>query len=57
MKVKNIENLDIYKRMHAVVIKIYKLLEQFPSEEKYGLAAQMKKSTVSVNSNLMEGGH
>jgi four helix bundle protein len=34
---------------------IYKLANKFPKEELYGLAAQMKRSAVSVMSNLAEG--
>ncbi|MCL2338810.1 MAG: four helix bundle protein [Proteobacteria bacterium] len=57
MRANNIENLDIYKRMHKIAIEIYKLTESFPKDELYGLISQMKRSAVSVNSNLMEGGH
>ena len=57
MKPNNIENLDVYKRMHNVAIKVYKLVEKFPKDELYGLVSQMKRSAVSVNSNLVEGGN
>ncbi len=35
--------------------KIYQLTKRFPKEETYGLTAQMRRSAVSVPSNIAEG--
>ena len=53
----NIEGLDIYKRAHLLTIGIYRVTREFPKEELYGLVSQMRRAAVSINSNLMEGGH
>ena len=38
-----------------VVTIIYKLVKQFPDDEKFGLTSQIKRSSVSVPSNIAEG--
>ncbi len=37
------------------VVEIYEMCAQLPAEEKYGLASQLKRSAVSVPSNISEG--
>ncbi len=34
---------------------IYKLTEKFPKQETYGLTSQMRRSAVSIPSNIAEG--
>ncbi len=38
-----------------LVVEVYRLLPQFPSVETYGLAAQLRRSSVSIPSNIAEG--
>lgn len=38
-----------------LVVEIYILTDQFPREEIYGLTSQMKRSAVSIPSNIAEG--
>lgn len=38
-----------------LVTEIYRTTKTFPKEETYGLAAQMRKSAISVPSNIEEG--
>lgn len=47
--------LDVWKRGIEFVTKIYKLTEGFPKSEIYGLVQQMRKSAVSIPSNIAEG--
>jgi four helix bundle protein len=35
--------------------EIYQVTTQFPNEEKFGLTSQMRRSAVSIPSNLAEG--
>lgn len=34
---------------------IYKLINNFPQEEKFGLIIQLRRATVSISSNIAEG--
>lgn len=38
-----------------LVVDIYKLTSNFPTEERYTLVKQMKKSVISIPSNISEG--
>lgn len=38
-----------------LVIVLYELVGQFPTEEKYGLSSQMKRAVLSIPSNIAEG--
>jgi len=50
------EDLDVYKLAYQLVLKIYKIAEKYPSDEKFGLKSQIQRAAVSIVSNLSEGG-
>jgi four helix bundle protein len=39
----------------SLVTLIYKLVAQFPDNERYGLTSQIKRSAISIPSNIAEG--
>jgi four helix bundle protein len=47
--------LDAWKEAMALVKQVYLLTGEFPVSEAYGLTAQMRRSAVSIPSNLAEG--
>jgi four helix bundle protein len=47
--------LDVWKKGIEIVKAVYEVALLFPKEEKYGLASQMKRSAVSIPSNVAEG--
>ena len=49
------ENLNAWKESRKLVVKVYQLLDGFPSFEKYALCDQIRRSIVSVPSNIAEG--
>ena len=49
------ENLDAWKESRKLVVAVYQLLDKFPIFEKYALCDQIRRSIVSVPSNLAEG--
>lgn len=49
------KDLKIWKRSVDLSTEIYRLTSTFPSEEKYGLVSQMRRSSISVPSNIAEG--
>lgn len=49
------KKLEIWKKGIEFVTKIYKLTRGFPDNEKFGLVSQMRRSAVSIPSNIAEG--
>ncbi|MFO7613791.1 MAG: four helix bundle protein [Bacteroidales bacterium] len=54
-KLNSYKDLEIWKVSMDFVTEIYKLTGKFPKSELYGLTNQIRKSAVSVPSNLAEG--
>lgn len=48
-------NLQVYQLSKDFVLFVYKLLRLFPKEETYALCDQLRRSSVSVPSNIVEG--
>ena len=49
------EDLIVWQKAMKVVEDIYRLTTQLPKEEGYGLRRQMRRSAVSIVSNIAEG--
>jgi four helix bundle protein len=49
------KELEIWQRGIGLVEQVYRLTSVFPHEEMYGLTAQIKKSAISIPSNIAEG--
>ena len=49
------KKLRLWQQSIELVKEIYKLTKNFPSEEKFGLTNQIRRSVVSVPSNIAEG--
>ena len=49
------EKLDVWKKSIEVADDVYRLTRKFPDYEKFGLANQMRRSAVSISSNIAEG--
>lgn len=49
-----LEKLNIWKKSMELTKEIYKITKEFPDEEKFGLISQMRRSAVSVCSNIAE---
>ena len=47
--------LIVWRRAIETCLAVYGITRQFPREEIYGLANQMRRSAVSVPSNIAEG--
>jgi four helix bundle protein len=52
---RNFRELDIWKEGRIVVKSTYLLIRQMPDDEKFGLTSQIKRSLISIPSNIAEG--
>ena len=55
IKPQNYKDLVVWQKGIALAEMVYRLTQSFPSAEKFGLIAQMRRAAVSVPSNLAEG--
>ena len=49
------KDLIVWQKSVELVVCIYELTSKFPKEEMYGLVSQMRRSAVSIPSNVAEG--
>ncbi len=54
-KIKSFTDLKAWKESHGLVVDIYKETRDFPKSEIYGLTNQIRRSAVSITSNIAEG--
>jgi four helix bundle protein len=52
---RDFKKLLIWQKGMEVVSAVYKAVEEFPSEEKYGLRSQVTRCAVSIAANIAEG--
>ncbi len=48
-------DLIVWQKSMDIVTLVYKISKLFPDNEKFGLTSQIKRSSVSVPSNIAEG--
>ena len=55
LTVNNFRELDVWKKAVELATRIYKLTDDYPKQEMYGLTSQIRRCTVSISSNIAEG--
>lgn len=51
----NHKELEVWKKSIEFVSEIYEITKNFPKEEIYGLTSQIRRSAISIPSNIAEG--
>jgi len=54
--IRHFRDLDVYQNALAAGLLVYDLSKKFPSEEKYSLTDQIRRSSRSVCANIAEAG-
>jgi four helix bundle protein len=55
IKSKSFTDLDVWQEGHKLALLVYKITDNFPSKEQFGLVSQLRRAAVSVTSNIAEG--
>ncbi|MGB1260862.1 MAG: four helix bundle protein [Akkermansiaceae bacterium] len=53
--IRKFEDLIAWQKAHALTLAVYKLTNSFPSEERYGIISQIRRSCASIPANIAEG--
>lgn len=51
----NFKNLKVWQKAVDLAVNVYELTKSFPSEERFGITSQIRRSSVSIPSNIAEG--
>lgn len=49
------QDLLVWQKAHEFVLAVYKMTEQFPDTEKFGLTSQIRRAAISIPANIAEG--
>jgi len=52
---KGYKSLKIWQKAHDLFMNIYSVTKTFPKEELYGITSQIRRSSLSVALNIVEG--
>jgi len=52
---KNFKDLKVWQKAYQLCLEIYRITRKFPKEEIYGITSQMRRSAISIPSNIAEG--
>jgi len=53
--IQSYKDLIVWQKSMDLVVAIYELTDYFPKSEIYGLTSQMRRSAISIPSNIAEG--
>jgi len=48
-------NLEVWNKAHRLTLDVYRLTENFPRTEVFGLSIQLRRGAASIATNLAEG--
>jgi four helix bundle protein len=54
MQIKSAKDLEVYKKGYLLAMQVFQLSKSFPSEEKFALTSQIRRSSRSICLNLRE---
>jgi len=54
-KIRSFTDLIVWKKGHVLVLSVYEATKDFPKAEMFGLTSQLRRSAVSITSNISEG--
>ena len=55
MVVRDFRELKVWQKSHKLVLDIYQVTGEFPRQETYALASQLRRCSASIPANIAEG--
>ena len=55
MSIKSYRDLIVWKKSVSLVCDVYRVTAAFPQDERFGITAQLRRSSVSIPCNIAEG--
>ena len=55
VRVRSFRDLEVWRKSMDLAVTIYDLSRGFPQNESYGITSQLRRSSVSIPSNIAEG--
>ena len=55
IQVKNFKDLLVWQKAMQIAKQTYQATAHFPSQERFGMTSQMRRSAISIPSNIAEG--
>ena len=49
------KNLEVWKKADELAFQVFEVTQSFPKEERYGLTSQIRRSALSIPTNIVEG--
>lgn len=46
---------EIWKKSHQLALDVYRVTKSFPKEEMYGITSQLRRCSLSIPTNIVEG--
>ena len=54
-KIESFRQLEAWQEAHRLALMVYQVTKEFPSDERFGLVAQMRRAAISIPANIAEG--
>src|SRR5271166_6489188 len=55
MGMRDFRQLEVWEVAHQLVLRVYKVTQEFPKHELYGLTSQMRRCSASIAANIADG--
>lgn len=52
---RDFKKLKVWAKAHHFILEVYQITGFFPDHERFGLTSQLRRSAVSITSNIAEG--
>ena len=54
-RIQSFEDLEVYRQARLLRQKVFAVIKNFPTEEKFALSSQMRRAAISLTNNIAEG--